>query len=165
MLYTVFKRVDNHKLTQVPNIVLNTLWIQNISRSKAMREQLLMYIHFDTTLEDIQLLKNEMQAFVLDKDNCRDFQPDIDVEVTGISEMNKLELRVEIRHKVNHYIHRIYIELQANFQSLIGQTKQLGRPVVRSLCVLWCLHCGKFQYTPQEVVTASWVAVTSRRTQ
>lgn len=75
-----------------------------------MREQLLMYIHFDTALEDIQLLKNEMQAFVLDKDNCRDFQPDIDVEVTGISEMNKLELRVEIRHKVNHYIHRIYIE-------------------------------------------------------
>ena len=101
LLYTVFKRVDNHKLTQVPNIVLNTLWIQNVSRSKAMREQLQMYIHFDTTLEDIQLLKNEMQAFVLDKENCRDFQPDIDVEVTGISEMNKLELRVEIRHKVS----------------------------------------------------------------
>lgn len=101
LLYTVFKRVDTHKLTQVPNIVLNTLWIQNISRSKAMREQLSMYIHFDTTLEDIQLLKNEMQAFVLDKENCRDFQPDIDVEVTGISEMNKLELRVEIKHKVS----------------------------------------------------------------
>lgn len=60
-----------------------------------------MFIHFDTTLEDIQLLKNEMQAFVLDKENCRDFQPDIDVEITGIHEMNKLELRVEIKHKVS----------------------------------------------------------------
>lgn len=100
LLFTVFKRVRDHKMTQVPNIVLNTIWIQNISRSKAMREQLFMYIAFDTSLEDIQLLKNEMQAFVLDKDNCRDFQPDIDVEVTGISEMNKLELRVEIKHKV-----------------------------------------------------------------
>lgn len=66
-----------------------------------MREQLSMFIHFDTTFEDLQLLKNEMQAFVLDKENCRDFQPDIDVEVTGISEMNKLELRVEIKHKVS----------------------------------------------------------------
>ena len=69
-----------------------------------MREQLSMYIHFDTTFEDLQLLKNEMQAFVLDKENCRDFQPDIDVEVTGISEMNKLELRVEIKHKVSCYL-------------------------------------------------------------
>lgn len=103
LLYTTFKKVNTHKLTQVPNIVLNSLWIQNISRSKAMKEQLLMFIHFDTTLEDIHLLKEEMQAFVLAKENNRDFQPDIDVEVTGIHEMNKLELRVEIKHKVRDW--------------------------------------------------------------
>ena len=101
LLYTVFKKVNTGKLTQTPNVVLNTQWIQNVSRSKAMKEQLLLYIHFDTTLEDIQLLKNEMQTFVRDKDNSRDFQPDVDVEVTGIAEMNKLELKVEIRHKSN----------------------------------------------------------------
>lgn len=100
LLYTIFKKVDTHKLTQVPNIVLNSLWIQNVSRSRAMKEQLLMFIRFDTTLEDIHLLRKEMQAFVLAKENNRDFQPDIDVEVTGIHEMNKLELRVEIKHKV-----------------------------------------------------------------
>ena len=101
LLFTVFRRVKDHKTTQVPNIVLNTVWIQNVSRSKAMREQLFMYIAFDTSLEDVQLLKDEMQAFVRDKENSRDFQPDIDMEITGIAEMNKLELRVEIRHKVN----------------------------------------------------------------
>jgi hypothetical protein len=85
----------------VANIVLNTVWIENVSRSKAMREQLLMYISFDTSIEDIQLLKNEMQNFVLAPENSRDFQPEIDVEVTGIAEMNKLELNVEIRHKVS----------------------------------------------------------------
>jgi len=85
----------------VANIVLNTVWIENVSRSKAMREQLLMYINFDTSIEDIQLLKNEMQNFVLAPENSRDFQPEIDVEVTGIAEMNKLELKVEIRHKVS----------------------------------------------------------------
>ncbi|KAF7502609.1 hypothetical protein GJ744_005450 [Endocarpon pusillum] len=101
LLFTVFRKVKDHKTTQVPNIVLNTNWIDNISRSKAMREQVLLYINFDTTLEDIQLLKNEIAAFVLDKENNRDFQPDIDIEVTGIAEMNKLELCVEIRHKSN----------------------------------------------------------------
>ena len=108
LLYTIFKKVNTNKLTQVPNIVLNSLWIQNVSRSKAMKEQLLMWIHFDTTLEDIQLLRNEMQAFVLDPANCRDFQPEIDVEVTGIHEMNKLELRVEIKHKVRCSAHWLW---------------------------------------------------------
>ena len=101
LLYTVFRKANSNKLTQSPNVVLNSLWIDNISRSKAMREELLIYVHFDTTLEDIQLLKNEMRNFVRDKENCRDFQPDIEIEVTGISEMNKMELQVEIKHKSN----------------------------------------------------------------
>lgn len=66
-----------------------------------MREQLLINVDFGTTLEDVQLLRNEMQAFVQDKDNSRDFQPEIDVEITGIAEMNKMELKIEIRHKSN----------------------------------------------------------------
>ena len=101
LLSTVFKCVGNHKLTQVPNSVLNTLWIQNVSRSEAMREQLLIYVSFDTSLEDLQLLRNEIHTFVSDKENSRDFQQDVDVEVTGLAEMNKMELKVEIRHKSN----------------------------------------------------------------
>ena len=101
LLYTVFRKANSNKLTQTPNVVLNGLWIDNISRSKAMREELLIYVHFDTTLEDIQLLKNEMRNFVRDKENSRDFQPDIEIEVTGISEMNKMELQIEIKHKSN----------------------------------------------------------------
>ena len=101
LLFTVFKHVNTHKLTQVPNVVLNTMWIQNVSRSDAMREQLSIYVDFGTTLEDVQLLRNEMQAFVSDKENSRDFQPDIDVEITGIASMDKMELKVEIRHKSN----------------------------------------------------------------
>jgi hypothetical protein len=101
LLFTVFKRVVNGKTVQVPNIVLNNLWIENITRSKAMREQVPLFVHFETSFEDIKALKNEMEKFVLDKDNNRDFQPDVEVEVIGIAEMNKLELRVEIKHKSN----------------------------------------------------------------
>ncbi|MCJ1398896.1 hypothetical protein MMC11_002097 [Xylographa trunciseda] len=101
LLYTVFKELKTHKTTQVANIVLNTVWIDNISRSKAMREQLSVFISFDTSLEDIQLLRDEVQNFVLDKENSRDFQPEVEVEVTSIASMDKMELKVEIRHKSN----------------------------------------------------------------
>ncbi|MCJ1386142.1 hypothetical protein MMC17_009268 [Xylographa soralifera] len=101
LLFTVFKEIKTHKTTQVANIVLNTIWIDNVSRSKAMREQLLVFVSFDTSLEDIQLLRDEIQNFVLDKENSRDFQPEVEVEVTGIASMDKMELKVEIRHKSN----------------------------------------------------------------
>jgi len=101
LLFTVFKEIKTHKTTQVANIVLNTVWIDNISRSKAMREQLSVFISFDTSLEDVQLLRDEVQNFVLDKENSRDFQPEVEVEVTSIASMDKMELKVEIRHKSN----------------------------------------------------------------
>ncbi|KAK2759395.1 hypothetical protein FQN54_002873 [Arachnomyces sp. PD_36] len=101
LLFTVFSNIADHRATQVPNIVLNTIWIENITRSKAMREQMTLVADFGTTFGDIQLLRAEMQKFVQDKDNCRDFQPDVDIEVIGISQMDKLELRIEIRHKSN----------------------------------------------------------------
>lgn len=101
LLYTVFRRVKDYKRTQVPNIVLNSLWIDNVSRSKAMRERILLYVDFGTSFEDLELLKKEMTNFVRDKDNARDFQPDIDIEITGVAEMNKMEVQIEIRHKSN----------------------------------------------------------------
>lgn len=101
LLYTVFKRVNNGKIVQTPNIVLNNLWVENITRSKAMREQVSIFCDFGTSFEDINALKQEMANFVSDPANTRDFHQDIEVEVVSIAEMNKLELRVEIRHKSN----------------------------------------------------------------
>ncbi|CAA9966581.1 MscS Small-conductance mechanosensitive channel [Pyrenophora teres f. maculata] len=101
LLYTVFKRVTNGKTVQIPNIVLNSLWVENVTRSKAMREQVSVFCDFGTSFEDINLLKQEMLNFVRDPINSREFHPDIDVEVFSIAEMNKLELHVEIRHKSN----------------------------------------------------------------
>lgn len=101
LLYTVFKRIDSMKIIQVPNIVLNTTWIENVSRSTAMKEQLELSINFDTTLEDIELLRTEMEAFVKHPDNARDFQPELILECTGFGTMDKLLLKAEIRHKSN----------------------------------------------------------------
>lgn len=104
LLFTVFRRISGTevgKCVQIPNNVLNTLWIENVSRSKAMKEQLTLDVSFDTSFEDLQLLKNELIVFVNDKDNSRDFLPDIDVEILGTSDMSKLQLKVEVRHKGN----------------------------------------------------------------
>ncbi|KAF2016091.1 hypothetical protein BU24DRAFT_193406 [Aaosphaeria arxii CBS 175.79] len=101
LLYTVFKRVTNGKTLQIPNIVLNNLWVENVTRSKAMREQVSIFCDFGTSFEDINDLKKEMLDFVHDPQNNRDFHPEFEVEVVSIAEMNKLELRCEIRHKSN----------------------------------------------------------------
>jgi hypothetical protein len=66
-----------------------------------MRERISLFVDFGTTFADIQLLKLEMEKFVREKENSRDFQPDIDIEVIDLGSMDKLELRVEIRHKSN----------------------------------------------------------------
>ncbi|CAD6503464.1 BgTH12-03128 [Blumeria graminis f. sp. triticale] len=101
LLFTVFKRIDSMKMVQAPNIVLNTLWIENTSRSKAMKEQLELFISFDTSLEDIEILRTTMEAFVRHPDNSRDFQPDVIIETTSVNSMDKLTLRAEVRHKSN----------------------------------------------------------------
>ncbi|GES57905.1 serine/threonine protein kinase [Aspergillus terreus] len=101
LLYTVFRNVNDHRTTQVPNAVLNTLWVDNFTRSAAMHEVLTVAVNFDTTFTDIQLLKADMEKFVRDKENCRDFQPDINIDVVGVGDMDKMELSVTICHKSN----------------------------------------------------------------
>jgi small-conductance mechanosensitive channel len=101
LLYTVFRSVADQRITQAANNVLNTAWIDNLTRARAMRERISLFVFFGTTFADLQLLKMEMEKFVRDKDNNRDFQPDIEIEVIGVGSMDKLELRIEIRHKSN----------------------------------------------------------------
>ncbi|KAJ5242972.1 uncharacterized protein N7469_001299 [Penicillium citrinum] len=101
LLFSVLRNVNDHRITQVPNNILNSLWVDNFTRANAMHEQLTVPVAFDTSFADVQFLREEMEAFVRDKDNSRDFQPDIDIEVLGVGDMDKLELRVDIRHKSN----------------------------------------------------------------
>ncbi|PYI01812.1 serine/threonine protein kinase [Aspergillus sclerotiicarbonarius CBS 121057] len=101
LLYTLFRNVNDHRVTQVPNVVLNTLWIDNFTRANAMHERITIPVSFATTFANIQLLQEEMESFVRDKDNCRDFQPDITIDVVGLGDMDKMELSVLICHKSN----------------------------------------------------------------
>ncbi|CAG8010719.1 unnamed protein product [Penicillium olsonii] len=101
LLFTVFRNVTDHRVTQVPNNILNSLWVDNFTRANAMHEQLTVPVAFDTSFAEVQMLRQEMENFVRDKENCRDFQPDVDIELGGVGDMDKLQLRVDIRHKSN----------------------------------------------------------------
>ena len=148
LLFTVFRRIDSLKMVQVPNIVLNNLWIENSNRSKAVKEQLDMFISFDTSLEDIDLLRKEMEKFVRNPDNSRDFQSDIVLEVTGIGNMDKLQLKVEIRHKSNWHNETVRAARRSKFMRALvlalrkipiyspgGGAEPLGGPTNPSYCV------------------------------
>ena len=101
LLYTVFKSAATYTTTQCPNVQLNSLWIDNITRSKSMRESLTIDVNFGTTLEDVELFRREMEMFVRDSDNARDFEPEIEVELKSVSSMEKLQLGIDIKHKSN----------------------------------------------------------------
>jgi hypothetical protein len=102
LLYTVFRRFDTNRTVQIPNIVLNGLWIENVSRSKAMKEQVNIMIASSTSFDDVEIFRHELQEFVVSAENKRDFLPDVDVEIMGVGDTSKhLELRIEATHKSN----------------------------------------------------------------
>jgi small-conductance mechanosensitive channel len=101
LLYSVFHRLDTMQTVQIPNIQLNNMWIENISRSKSMHETIEVNVSFDTSFEDIELLRLEMEKFVRQPENARDFQPDLSISVGGVGNLDKLLLYVTIAHKSN----------------------------------------------------------------
>lgn len=107
LMYSVFRTIDSDAKTQIPHNVANTLWIENVSRSKQMKEKLTLSVASTTTDEDLKALNCELQRFVTHEDNRRDFQPEFDIELISIGDLKQLDLCVEIRHKVSGLNRRI----------------------------------------------------------
>ena len=101
LMYSVFRRIDSDKTVQIPHNIANTLWIENVSRSKPMKEQYNFSISAATTNEDILALRAQLEKFVQAPENKRDFQDDLDIELISLGDLKQLDLRVEIRHKVS----------------------------------------------------------------
>jgi len=115
LLYTVFTRIDKMQVVQIPNIQLNNLWIENVTRSKAMKEAISVKVSFDTSFEDVELLRQEMEAFVRHSDNSRDFQPDFSIGVASIGNLDGLELSVAIKHKSNWHNEAVRASRRSKF--------------------------------------------------
>ncbi|KAJ4857530.1 mechanosensitive ion channel domain-containing protein [Trichoderma breve] len=120
LLYTVFTRTDKMQVSQVPNIVLNNLWIENVTRSKAMSETFSVDVSFDTSFEDIELLRNEMEKFVRSPENSRDFQPDFGIGIGGVNNLDKLTLKISIKHKSNWHNDRVRATRRSKFMCALA---------------------------------------------
>jgi small-conductance mechanosensitive channel len=107
LLYSVFRTMDCNKTTQVPNINLNGMWVENISRSGPMRERITIQIAADTALEEVERLRRSVRDEIAAPENRRDFREDVDVELVSIGDMSKLEVYVEAEHKSNWNNERI----------------------------------------------------------
>jgi small-conductance mechanosensitive channel len=108
LMYSVFRRIDSDKTVQIPHNIANTLWIENVSRSKPMKEQYNFSVCAATSNADILALRAELEKFIQSPENKRDFQDEIDIELISLGDLKQLDLRVEIRHKVGYEIGSYY---------------------------------------------------------
>jgi hypothetical protein len=81
--------------------MLNKKRIENISKSGLGREQIDLGIDFDTSFKDIQYLRTELSNFLSRKENCRDFRPYLDIRVSSIQDLQKIQLKCSFWHKSN----------------------------------------------------------------
>lgn len=101
LTYSVFRRVDSDKTVQIPHSMAAGMWIENVSRSRSMKERLALFVSASTSTEDILALRRELEAFVGSPEMKRDFLPGVEIELRSVGDMKALELRVEVRHKVS----------------------------------------------------------------
>lgn len=72
-----------------------------MTRSDPNRQALSLTMDFRTSFQDIQSLRKELEAFLRDPENKRDYQPDLGLSIVNLHELNKIELRCAFTHKSN----------------------------------------------------------------
>ncbi|GJJ06093.1 hypothetical protein Clacol_000282 [Clathrus columnatus] len=90
---------NNNTAIQAPHSCLAVKNIANIRRSPTMSETFMFDVAFDTKLESLETLRDQMLAFV--KENCRDFMPVFDIVVLDIPGQSKMTLSADIKYKSN----------------------------------------------------------------
>ncbi|KAF3920763.1 hypothetical protein ABW20_dc0102829 [Dactylellina cionopaga] len=123
LLYTQVRNVSNSKYGHFPNSVLNSKMVENVSRSKAMHEVFTIAVSSDTTVDEIDTLRDELSKFIVE--NNRDFyskEGDLTVEVCGFA-LEKVDIRVQVRYKGNYADGKRIKRRAMLFKELMGLTK------------------------------------------
>src|ERR1700726_1893216 len=125
ILYTIFRRVDNNTVMQLPNDRLALLRLENVTRSGANKEARGIFIHFQTSFTNIMALRAEMEAFL--KENSRDYQPTLGLSVSELSDLSRMELRVAFTHKHNWSNEPLRAKRSSKFMcALVAAIRRVG---------------------------------------
>lgn len=101
LLYSTFKRVDNGRTIQIPNIKNNDNWVDNITRSKQLKEQIEISVNAETSFADIEVFKMELVSFLSLDENKRDFHSEVDLQITQCKDLKQIDLMIGVSHKVS----------------------------------------------------------------
>ena len=144
LMYSVFRRVDSDKTVQIPHQVANTLWIENVSRSRTMKERYNFSVCAGTSSADILALRGELEKFVQADENRRDFQPEVDIELISLGDMKQLDLRIEIRHKVS-FSSSLYMVQPLTASSQTSLTSSFAPSVATTSCASFLQPCAAYR--------------------
>lgn len=85
-----------------------------------MSESLEINVSFDTSFEDVELLRLEMERFVRAPENARDFKPDFTIGVGGVGDLDKLILKFSIQHKSNWHNEAVRATRRSKFMCALA---------------------------------------------
>lgn len=114
LLSTVFTRVQTAREVQTPNIALSGLWIDNITRSEIIKEQVPVYVAVGHVSEILRVLAAKIQAF------REDFQgANVQVRVAAFREKDMVELHCEMHYRCPQSDFRLRAHLRAELMDMI----------------------------------------------
>ncbi|ANB14777.1 hypothetical protein AWJ20_2384 [Sugiyamaella lignohabitans] len=100
LLYTVLKDTSTGVVRQAPNAVLNTLWIDNTTRSGPMSTPFTFTLGLpETSAEDIEVFKDRLNQFLAE--NHRDYMPNPYVQITNYEDLDRIALTVSVTYRNN----------------------------------------------------------------
>lgn len=121
LLYTVFTRVLDDAVVQAPNSVLNTLWIENISRSGPMQYGFTLRLGLpETSFDQIDTFKAFLNQFCLD--NSRDYQANPYVFCTEMPDLDRVKLHCSVMFRSNFADGKLYSQRRNKLLQFVGRT-------------------------------------------
>lgn len=85
-----------------------------------MHETVEVNVSFDTSFEDIELLRLELERFVRAPENARDFQPNLTISIGGVGNLDKMLLYVSIQHKSNWHNDSVRASRRSKFMCALA---------------------------------------------
>ncbi|PWN32458.1 uncharacterized protein FA14DRAFT_114636, partial [Meira miltonrushii] len=99
LMSTVLKTTTTNKHVQVSNYLLSSKPLVNLRRSGPIEEPFMLSVGYDTPLESIEALRQDMCSWLATQG--RDFRPGFDIALEGLDDQAQLKLVLAIRYKSN----------------------------------------------------------------
>lgn len=119
LMSTVLKTTTTNKHVQVSNYTLSSKPLVNLRRSGPIEEPFVLSVGYDTPLESIEALRQDMCTWLTSQG--RDFRPGFDVALEGLDDQAQLKLVLAIRYKSNWQDPRLRMQRRNRWVSALKQ--------------------------------------------